>query len=135
MKQPTHRELKAAHDSRLRELTAELERLKEVELNRPLRKLQAEVARLTTLVNTPLTDDFSKAVEREAKHQMERWGTTHDADKEPEDWFWTLGYLATKAVQAHRAGDLSKALHHTISSAALLSHWHRRIMESSKESQ
>ena len=46
----------------------------------------------------------------------------------PEDWFWTLSYLAGKALRAHIDGDRNKALHHTISSAALLLNWHRRML-------
>ena len=92
------------------------------------RQLQAEVERLTALINTPLLDDFSEAVVREAAHQVERWGASHDASKEPQDWFWTLAYLAGKAMRAHIEGNREKALHHTISSAALLLNWHLRIL-------
>ena len=98
------------------------------------RRLQAEVDRLTALVNTPLFDDFTAAVKREAAHQLERWGESHDAGKAPEEWYWTLGYLAGKALRAHRDGDRDKALHHTVSSAALLLHWHGRIREDARES-
>ena len=90
--------------------------------------LQAEVERLTALLNTPLLDDFTAAVKREAAHQVERWAS-QDARKQPEDWFRTLGHLARKALRAHIDGDRDKALHHTISSAALLLHWHRRILD------
>ena len=90
--------------------------------------LQAEVERLTALLNTPLLDDFTAAVKREAAHQVERWAS-QDARKQPEDWFWTLGHLARKALRAHIDGHRDKALHHTISSAALLLHWHRRSLD------
>ena len=93
------------------------------------RHLQAEVERLNALINTPLFEDFMAAVKIEAAHQRERWGPDHDASKEPQDWFWTLGYLAGKALCAARSGDREKALHHTISSAALMLNWHSNIRD------
>ena len=88
------------------------------------RAQDAELERLRALVNTPQLHDFGAAVVLEAAHQRERWGSAHDAGKAPEDWFWLLGYLAGKALAAAKAGDLDKALHHTISSAATLANWH-----------
>lgn len=96
-------------------------------------RLQAEVDRLTTLLNTPLLDDFAPAVQREAAHQRERWGEAHDARKAPEDWFWTLSYLAGKALRAQIDGDRERALHHTVSSAALLLGWHRHLLAPAAE--
>ena len=49
-------------------------------------------------------------------------GASHDAGNLPGNWFWVLSYLA------------GKALHHTISSAAVLLLWHRRILEDARES-
>ena len=86
--------------------------------------IRDEAARLTALINTPEIIDFVKAVQIEAVHQRERWDPDHDAQKQDEDWFWTLGYLAGKALQAQRSGDREKHLHHLISSAALLCNWH-----------
>ena len=100
---------------------------RERELQAKVERLETEVEGLRGLINTPLHDDFVEAVKIEAAHQSERW-VREDADKEPEDWFWTLGYLSGKALRAHRHGDRKTALHHTISSAALLFHWHRRIL-------
>lgn len=77
--------------------------------------------------NEPITEDFFAGVKQEMAHQLERWGTTHDRNKAPPDWFWLLGYLAGKALQAVIAGDRRKALHHCISSAAALGHWHAAI--------
>jgi len=88
---------------------------------------------LETLLNTPELKDFIKAVPLEAAHQRERWGVEHDAGKEPEDWFWLLGYLAGKALAAVKVGDKEKALHHTISSAAALANWHAAINSKEKE--
>lgn len=79
-------------------------------------------------INTPELFEFQKAVVLEAQHQRLRWSTQHDAGKDPQDWFWLLGYLAGKALKAHADGDTEKALHHTISSAAALANWHAAIL-------
>jgi hypothetical protein len=84
----------------------------------------AEIARLTALLNTPEVEDFAKGTALEAAHQRERWGADHDAGKTPFDWFWLIGYLAQKAASAHVEGNTEKALHHTISTAAALANWH-----------
>lgn len=91
-------------------------------------QLEAEVARLKALLNTPELEDFAKAVPLEAAHQRERWGQEHDARKEPEDWFWVVGYLAGKALRSHIEGNVEKAKHHTITCAAVLANWHARII-------
>jgi hypothetical protein len=93
-------------------------------LDNPLR---LEVNRLRALINTPHVDDFLEAVRIEAAHQCERWGTANDEGKSPNDWFWLLGYLAGKAVWSAMHGDREKALHHTISSAAVLLNWHAHL--------
>lgn len=88
---------------------------------------EQEVERLSGLLNTPQLHDFSSAVMLEAAHQRERWGSSHDAGKEPSDWFWLVGYLAGKALNANTSGNTEKALHHTISTAAALANWHAAI--------
>ena len=93
--------------------------------NYALAAAEAEIARLTTILNTPETREFVEAVSREAAHQRERWGEAHDVEKEPEEWFWTLGYLAGKALHSQRAADHEKFLHRLIASAALLANQHR----------
>ena len=85
------------------------------------------VTRVHTLINSPIYGDFLQAVRTEAVHQVERWGEPHDKAKEPEDWLWLMGYLVGKAVRAQRDGDTAKALHHTISSAAVLLNWHAAL--------
>lgn len=90
-------------------------------------ELRAEVERLNALINTPHTDHFFDAVRIESAHQVERWGTKHDAGKKPSDWFWLLGYLSGKALTAATRGDNDKALHHVISSAASLFNWYRAL--------
>jgi hypothetical protein len=87
-------------------------------------QLELEVERLTKLLNTPEVDDFAKGAVLEAAHQRERWPAEHDVGKTPFDWFWLVGYLAQKAAAAAVAGDVDKARHHTISTAAALANWH-----------
>lgn len=86
-----------------------------------------ELERLRALINSPELHDFAKGVSLEATHQRERWGSDHDAGKEPQDWFWLVGYLGGKALRAHLDGNTEKALHHTISTAAALCNWHGAI--------
>jgi hypothetical protein len=87
----------------------------------------AEGDRLRRLINTPETDDWIAGAALEAAHQIERWGEAHDSGKSAWDWFWLIGYLAQKAAAAQVAGDVVKARHHTISTAAALLNWHRRL--------
>jgi len=87
--------------------------------------LRAENERLRALINTPRTDDFIEALKLEAAHQIERWGTTHDAGKRPEDWIALLTYLLGKATKAHYDGDVEKLKHHIITGAAVALNWHR----------
>ncbi|MFZ5744440.1 MAG: hypothetical protein ACOY7T_08180 [Pseudomonadota bacterium] len=89
--------------------------------------LRGEVARLREERDTPHVSDFLEAVKLEAAHQRERWGSDHDAGKSPFDWFWLIGYLAQKAADAAVRGDLFKAQHHTISTAAALANWHTAL--------
>ncbi|MCH9637784.1 MAG: hypothetical protein K0U16_07570 [Gammaproteobacteria bacterium] len=96
-------------------------------LERQLAKRNARIEQLEGMINTPVTDDFIRGIRLEAAHQIERFGAAHDAGKTPPDWFWLLGYLAGKAVHAAEHGDLTKAKHHTISSAAALLNWHRHL--------
>lgn len=91
----------------------------------------AEITRLQALLNTPELHDFAKAVVLEAAHQRERWGAAHDAGKTAPDWFWLLGYLGGKALQSHLAGDVEKALHHIVATAAAACNWHAAVDGSS----
>lgn len=93
-----------------------------VMLNEDNRRLREEVAWLINLINTPRTDDFLEAVRLEAAHQIERWGSEHDAGKTPADWFWLIGFLAGKAMHFPE-----KRKHHIISSAAALMNWFRAV--------
>lgn len=90
--------------------------------------LIAEIRRLREQLNTPEIHDFMAGVISEAQHQRARWGNDQDASKLPEDWFWLLGYLAGKCLAAHKAGDVGKALHHMVSTAAAIANWHAAIL-------
>jgi hypothetical protein len=91
------------------------------------------VDRLKALLDTPEIEDFDKAVPLEAAHQIKRWGAQHDEGKNPEDWFWLVGYLAGKALSAFKSGDLAKAKHHCISTSAALRNWHAHIRTGESE--
>lgn len=86
-----------------------------------------ELSRLYRILNTPELDDFSDGVSSEAKHQRARFGSEHDAGKGALDWFWLIGFLAQKAATSAIAGDVDKAKHHTISTAAALANWHAAL--------
>lgn len=87
------------------------------------RKLQAEVENLRSLISRPYMGAWADEILIEAAHQRDRWGADHDHGKSPEDWFWLIGYLAGKCLAAHKAGDIQKAHHHTVSTGAVLAHW------------
>lgn len=76
-----------------------------------LEYLRARVAQLEALINTPQTDDWLEAVKLEAAHQIERWGVDHDKGKKPEDYFWLIGYLSSKALVAANAPQNSRYRH------------------------
>lgn len=93
-------------------------------------ELAAKNARLLELegrINTPHTAEWLEAVQLEAAHQVERFGAKHDAGKQPQDWFWLIGYLAGKALASAIVGDDEKAKHHTISTGACLLNWFRQL--------
>ncbi len=89
-----------------------------------LRDAELDAERMRAELNTPHTADFLKAVNIEAAHQRARWGTELDAGKSAADWFWLIGYLAGKALEAWKRGDTAKLLHHIVTTAASLLNWH-----------
>lgn len=98
--------------------TAAIEDLaKAVSRQRPLRNL----------LSRPYAGAWTDEVLVEAAHQVARWGAEHDAGKTPADWFWLVGYLAGKALHAAHGGEMSKAHHHTVSTAAVLLNWAAQI--------
>lgn len=98
-----------------------------VEAKVRIEELEKRLLEAQAVYDGPLVDEWVDGVRKEAAHQVVRWGTEHDEGKDPEAWFWLLGRLAGKAVDAARRGDLAKALHHTISSGAVLLNWHARL--------
>lgn len=89
-------------------------------------ELRDEITRLNAIIHTPHADDFWKAVSIEAEFQRQT-RSADDGDKTPAAWFWLVGYLAGKALHACVAGDISKAEHHVITTAAALANWHRAM--------
>lgn len=89
-----------------------------------LNSANERVHQLESLINTPETSGFLDGVKLEAAHQVERWGSQHDAGKAPQDWFWLIGYLAGKALRAAIDGDIEKAKHHCVSTGAICANWH-----------
>jgi hypothetical protein len=87
----------------------------------------AEITRLNALINTPHTHEFIEAVRLEMPHQRERWGAEHDAGKTPADWLFLVGFLACKALHALTSGNVEKAKHHVITTAAALGNWYLAI--------
>jgi len=110
------------------DILAELERAQDPSVSsvnqiRIMKLAREEILRLHNLVNTPETDDFIKAVVREAEHQKLRWGQAHDNVKTVWDWFWLIGYLSQKAAAAT---SRNKRLHHIITTSAALKNWYER---------
>lgn len=115
-------------------------------------ELLDEVRKLDALINTPELLDFAKAVHLEAVHQEVRWGSQGDDGKAPGEWHWLVAHLATRALEHHReaqrlhvlrlstselypalfdeviAHHREKAVHHCITTAAALAHWHASML-------
>lgn len=85
-------------------------------------------------INTPEVECFVTGIENEIAHQQDRWGPDHDAGKNAFEWFWLIGYLAQKAADAAARGDIDKARHHTITTAAALANWHRHLAAPDEQS-
>lgn len=108
---------------------------------------------LLDLINTPELVDFPRAVQMEAVHQVQRWGTDDRRGKGPHEWFWLLSHLATRALEHHKESErllvarsleehpcavnvldeqidhhTDKAIHHCITAGAVLSHWHASVL-------
>lgn len=116
----------------------------------------AEAAhRLHELVNTPELVEFASAIHLEAVHQLERWGSADRHGKKPVDWHWLVAHLAGRSLEHHKEAERleqvvnglhradavlmgtlrdqiayhrQKAVHHTITAAAALNHWHASIV-------
>ena len=86
-----------------------------------------ELSRLDRLLHHPSIEHFLESVRLEAGHQVEQGYTQDDGEKTPEDWFLLIRHLALKALRADRTGGTQKALHHTISTSAVMYNWHQAI--------
>jgi hypothetical protein len=96
---------------------------------------RGELQYLWRKLNEPEIQSFVDGVRLEAAHQRERWGTDEDDGKAPTDWLFLIGYLAGKVVTSALAGNHKKALHHTISAAAVLANWHANITGTNRRMQ
>lgn len=105
--------------------TTTQKRLNWCEAELPVR--QNRIEELEATLNTPEVRSFMDGVNNEAAHQRARWGVEHDAGKSAADWFWLLGYVAGKALQADKVGDTEKLLHHIVTTAAVCANWHLNV--------
>lgn len=96
-------------------------------------RMEVWALRTAAALFSPEIQDWFEGTSLEAGHQVIRYAAEHDAGKTAYDWFWLIGYLAQKAATAAAAGDLEKAKHHTISTAAALLNWHRHLSGSSRQ--
>ena len=81
--------------------------------------------------DTPVLYDFARAVAHEAQYQR----TLHaeaDATKTPLEWMETLLLLVAKSRAYDDEGNTEKAMHHLITSAAVLASWHAQLVASLK---
>lgn len=110
---------------------------------------------LHALVNTPELVDFPRAIHLEAVQQLDRWGSADRHGKKPVDWHWLVAHLAGRSLEHHKEAERlelvvnglhradavlmgmlrdqiayhrEKAVHHTITAAAALNHWHASIV-------
>ena len=122
---PTVKKLIAHYENKIQigkdELAASQQEVERLEAEK--RGLVKENNRLIALIWRPYIGVWLDEVMIEAAHQKDRWGEEHDEGKEGQDWFWLIGYLAGKALRAFLDGDMVKARHHTVSSAAVLANW------------
>lgn len=92
-------------------------------------ELDRRVEELETLLNKPELHDFTAAVVREAAHQNQKWGPTHDAEKNAHDWIAVISYLHGKQVKNFWDGDYEKYIHHIITMAAVCCNWHSHAVK------
>lgn len=75
-------------------------------------------------LGSTLHESFIDGAVREAEYQRTVW---NDGNKGPAEWYWTLGYLASKVI--HRDEPTDKRLHHVTAAAGLLANWHAFLIE------
>ena len=100
----------------------------EPETAETLRQAATRLEQLLALVNSPELRDFAQGVVLEAAHQQEKWGSQQDAGKTAFDWVFLVGHLTTRAAVNLQSGNIEKALHHCITTAAALGNWHSQIL-------
>jgi len=91
-----------------------------------VRKVCEALREFDLIASQPITKDFLDGVTAEATFQRAKFAKD-DVSKQPQDWFWLVGYLGGKALRGHLEKDRLKALHHTISVAAACANWHEQI--------
>lgn len=91
-------------------------------------ELLSRYEKLYGLINKPEVIDFTRGMSCEFAFQNLKWGDETLDNYTHEDWFWVVGYLAGKAVHCFENDKHKKGLHHTITTAAVLSHWHSRAL-------
>lgn len=102
------------------------------ELEKERDDLLNQLNALRNEINSPELGDFIVGVRKEVAHQKGRWGNS-DSSKNVTDWYWLIGYLGGKALNAYFCKDMDKVRHHIITTAAACYHWHRQMKpESSK---
>lgn len=77
-------------------------------------------------IDKPETGDFLRGALVEAAYQRQQWRDT-DPVKDDADWFWTLGYVAGKALRPDTSTE--KKLHRIEAAAAILAHWHQAVKD------
>ncbi len=77
-------------------------------------------------VDEPDVEDFIEGVKREMAYQAERWAE-RDRGRGATGWAPLVARFTRNVVDAALAGDRRLALHHVISAAAALGHWHAAI--------
>ncbi|WP_050400466.1 hypothetical protein [Bradyrhizobium embrapense] len=95
-------------------------------------RMEVWALRTAAALFSPEIQDWFEGTRLEAGHQVIRFAAEHDAGKTAFDWFWLVGYLAQKAAASAVDGDVEKAMHHTISTAAALLNWHRHLSGASR---
>jgi len=101
------------------------------------RRLREELEGLKKILGSPEINEFWEGVRREAAYQRDHWGEKHDLEKSDADFYWTLGWLAGKAVNdPHDEEDtrtpLERKLHRIMTAAALASNWHAVVLKRGK---
>lgn len=88
----------------------------------------ARYEELSAIVNTPETSNFLVGMQREIPHQIIKWRSESDLGKTAFDWVFLIGSLATRAAMYLKQGNMDKARHHCITTAAACANWHAALI-------